>query len=105
MKVLSAPMVSALLALAAALPALAAEQGIVETYKRSCIVCHAAGASGAPRTGADQEWQSLLEQKGIDALVQSVKNGLNAMPPKGLCFECSEAEYKALIEYMAAPQG
>ena len=31
------------------------------------------------------------------------KNGLNAMPPKGMCFDCTDDEYKALIEYMAKP--
>ena len=41
--------------------------------------------------------------KGMDALVEAVENGLNAMPPKGMCFDCSADEYKALIEYMAKP--
>jgi len=37
-------------------------------------------------------------------LVASVEKGLNAMPPKGMCFDCSADEYKALIEYMSAGQ-
>jgi cytochrome c5 len=41
--------------------------------------------------------------KGMDAMVLSVSNGLNAMPPKGMCYDCSADEYMALIEYMAAP--
>jgi cytochrome c5 len=41
--------------------------------------------------------------KGMDVLVQSVNNGLNAMPPKGMCFDCTDDDYKALIEYMAKP--
>jgi cytochrome c5 len=41
--------------------------------------------------------------KGMDALVASVNTGLNAMPPKGMCFDCTDDDYKALIEYMAAP--
>jgi cytochrome c5 len=28
---------------------------------------------------------------------------MNAMPPKGMCFDCTDEEYQALIEYMAAP--
>jgi len=36
-------------------------------------------------------------------LLQSVNNGLNAMPPKGMCFDCSEADYRALIGYMSTP--
>jgi cytochrome c5 len=42
-------------------------------------------------------------EKGMDALVQSVENGLNAMPPKGMCFDCSSEDYQALIEFMSKP--
>ena len=42
--------------------------------------------------------------KGTDALVASVVNGMNAMPPKGMCFDCSNEDFKALIEYMATPK-
>lgn len=87
------------------LPALAADQRIVDSYKRTCMVCHAAGAAGAPKTGATERWQGLLDNKGMDALVQSVRNGLNAMPPTGMCFDCSDEDYKALIEYMMSPGG
>jgi cytochrome c5 len=41
--------------------------------------------------------------KGMPALVASVKKGLNAMPPTGMCSTCTDEEYTALIEFMAAP--
>ena len=47
-----------------------------------------------------KDWQPRME-KGMETLVKSVTEGLNAMPPKGMCFDCSEQDYKALIEYMA----
>ncbi len=93
-----------LLAMGTIVPAMAAEQRIVDSYKRSCIVCHAGGALNAPKTGAVEQWQALIDKKGMDALVQSVRNGLNAMPPKGMCFDCSDQDYKSLIEYMMLPQ-
>jgi cytochrome c5 len=34
--------------------------------------------------------------------MESVKNGLNAMPPTGLCSDCTNEEYQALINYMAS---
>jgi len=71
-----------------------------ELYGKSCAVCHAAGAAGAPKTGVASEWEPRLA-KGMDTLVASVQNGLNAMPPKGMCFDCSAENYRALIEYMA----
>ena len=71
-------------------------------YNKSCAVCHATGAADAPKTGDAATWEPRLA-KGMDVLVQSVSNGLNAMPPKGMCFDCSDEEYAALIEYMATP--
>jgi len=73
-----------------------------EKYQRSCFACHFSGAAGAPKTGDAAAWQPRLE-KGMDTLVQSVKTGLNAMPPTGSCADCTDDEYKALIEYMSAP--
>ena len=71
-------------------------------YDKSCKVCHATGAAGAPMTGDAAAWAPRLA-KGMDALLASVHNGLNAMPPKGMCFDCTDADYTALIEYMRAP--
>lgn len=83
------------------LAAQAADQAIVDRYNKTCVVCHAAGAAGAPKTGNAAEWESRMA-KGMDTLVQNVDKGLNAMPPKGMCMDCSGEEFKALIEYMAA---
>ena len=75
---------------------------VTDKYNKSCAVCHASGAANAPKTGDAAAWEPRLA-KGMDAMVQSVANGLNAMPPKGMCFDCSDEDYKALIEYMAKP--
>ena len=39
----------------------------------------------------------------MEALVASVDKGLNAMPPKGMCFDCTPEEVQALIEFMSKP--
>lgn len=70
-------------------------------YNKSCVACHASGAAGAPRTGVAADWQPRLS-KGLDVLVQNSIKGVNAMPPKGMCFDCTEADMKALIEFMSA---
>lgn len=75
----------------------------MEKYNKACAVCHAAGVAGAPMTGDAAAWEPRLA-KGMDTLMASVKNGLNAMPPKGMCFDCSDEDYAALIEYMSAPK-
>ena len=49
-------------------------------YDKSCKVCHASGAAGAPKSGDVAAWEPRMA-KGMDAMVLSVSNGLNAMPP------------------------
>ncbi|MGD2007150.1 MAG: c-type cytochrome [Cellvibrionales bacterium] len=84
-----------------ALPVLAEPN--MEKYNRSCAACHAGGVAGAPKTHDVAAWEARLA-KGMDALLSSVKNGLNAMPPTGLCADCSDEEYKELINYMASAE-
>ena len=72
-------------------------------YAVSCGACHSVGVAGAPVTGNKEDWETRMN-KGMDALVASSRNGLNAMPPGGLCNECSDQEYVALITYMATPK-
>jgi cytochrome c5 len=99
-------MSKAILVLALALfstTALSANQAVVDNYNRSCIACHSSGAAGAPKTGVEADWAPRME-KGMDALVASVVNGMNAMPPKGMCFDCSNEDFKALIQHMTAPK-
>ena len=74
----------------------------MDKYNKSCAVCHNSGAANAPKTGDAEAWAPRMA-KGMDTLVSSVSTGLNAMPPKGMCFDCSDEDYAALIEYMASP--
>lgn len=84
--------------------AMAADQATAPAnYQATCAVCHASGAGNAPRTGS-ADWQVRMA-KGMDTLVGSVKTGFGGkMPPKGMCFNCSDEELKQLIQYMASPQ-
>ncbi len=71
-----------------------------EIYEKTCKACHDIGAAGAPKTGDAEAWKPRLE-KGEEALLKSVANGLNAMPPKGMCYDCTTDEYKALIKFLS----
>ena len=68
-------------------------------YEASCQACHVAGVAGAPKLGDKDAWAPRLA-KGNDAMLASVLNGLNAMPPKGGCMSCSEEELRAAMEYI-----
>ncbi len=81
----------------------AADQAVIDRYNKTCGICHNSGTAGAPKTGDVAAWKPRLD-KGMDTLVTSVEKGINAMPPKGMCFDCSSDEFKALIEYMATPK-
>lgn len=75
----------------------------MEKYNKSCAVCHAAGVAGAPTAFDEAAWAPRME-KGMDTLLASIRNGLNAMPPMGMCFDCTDDEYRELITYMATAQ-
>jgi cytochrome c5 len=72
-----------------------------ELYNKACIACHASGAAGAPKTGDKAAWTPRLA-KGMDTLLTHAKDGFNAMPPKGMCMDCTDAEFKAIIQFMSA---
>jgi len=76
----------------------AVDPKIKAKYDKSCTFCHATGAAGAPKTGDAAAWKPRIA-KGPDALLKSVKNGFNAMPAKGMCNDCTDADFKALIQY------
>ncbi len=69
-------------------------------YDTKCATCHASGAAGAPRFGDTGAWAPRIG-KGMDVLYTSAISGLAGMPAKGLCFDCSDDELKAAVDYMA----
>jgi cytochrome c5 len=81
----------------AAAPAFDAEAA----YMASCNACHAAGVANAPKLGDKTAWDARLE-KGMDALMVNVMNGINAMPAKGLCMTCTQENLQDIVNYMVA---
>lgn len=70
-----------------------------KTYETYCVVCHGSGVAGAPKKGDDAAWKKRLDEGWAVVLARAMK-GYNAMPPKGTCGTCSEADLKAAIEFM-----
>lgn len=70
-----------------------------QVYNGACAGCHAAGVAGAPKFADKAAWAPRLKQ-GADVLWGSLTNGKNAMPPKGMCMDCSEDELKAVLAYI-----
>lgn len=75
-----------------------------QVYNASCLACHSVGVAGAPKLGDNAAWAGRAS-KGIDALLSTAISGINAMPPKGTCADCSDEELKAAIEYILSQSG
>ena len=97
----SAPEPEPAAAVAAADVAAAEPKSGETVYNSNCLACHATGAAGAPKLGDAAAWAARISA-GMESLLANVINGLNAMPPKGLCMTCSDDELKAAVEYMVA---
>ncbi|WP_439860498.1 c-type cytochrome [Pseudomonas sp. MBLB4136] len=67
---------------------------------KHCGACHSAGVLGAPKIGDTAAWQARASN-GVDGLLANAIAGINAMPPKGTCGDCSDDELRAAIEKMS----
>ncbi|MGH8505838.1 MAG: c-type cytochrome [Stenotrophobium sp.] len=72
----------------------------LKLYSTTCQTCHSRPASGAPQLGDSVAWAPRLAQ-GKDALLDHVVNGYKSMPPMGMCMQCNEDDFTALVEYMS----
>lgn len=80
--------------------AMPGDAALAQIYDTSCKLCHANPAAGAPLTGNAAAWGPRLAQ-GADTLLDHTLNGYNGMPPMGLCVQCSEEQFLALISFMS----
>ena len=70
-----------------------------QVYGGACAACHDSGAAGAPRKGDTSAWATRIPQ-GMDTLTQHTVDGYGAMPPMGMCMDCSEDEIRAAVEFI-----
>lgn len=68
-------------------------------YTSVCSICHATGAAGAPQPGTAAMTDRVA--KGMDVLMQSALNGLNAMPARGGRPDLSDEQVQVVVEYMS----
>lgn len=64
-----------------------------------CANCHATRPLielGAPKIGQASDWEPRLKA-GLELLFQQADAGINAMPARGGCFECSDEQLKLAI--------
>lgn len=78
-------------------PALTDRQ--TQMWLRSCAFCHIDGNAGAPVIGVPEQW-AAAQAKTEEALIKSVLDGINDMPPLGYCMACEREDFAALINFM-----
>lgn len=71
-----------------------------EIYERFCSVCHRDGLAGAPKLHNQKDWQVRIKKRSLEDLLASAIKGVNAMPAKGTCIQCSDKELKDAIQFM-----
>lgn len=91
---------------AAAGPATAAAGGAARSGEdvvgKFCNACHGTGLLNSPKVGDSAAWQAHADKAGgLDGLLKHAISGINAMPPKGTCGDCSDDELMAAIKHMS----
>ncbi len=72
-----------------------------QVYDGKCQACHSTGAGGAPKIDDKAAWEPRVAL-GMDTLVQHAIHGINAMPPRGTCGECSDEQIEEAVKYMVS---
>ena len=69
---------------------------------KHCNACHATGVLDAPKIGDTAAWKKRAdEQGGLDGILAKAISGINAMPPKGTCADCTDEELREAIQKMS----
>ncbi|WP_313738433.1 c-type cytochrome [Pseudomonas sp.] len=77
-------------------------KNIDEVITKHCNACHGPGLLGAPKIGDTAAWKERADhQGGLDGILAKAITGLNAMPPRGTCADCSDDELKQAIQKMS----
>lgn len=67
-----------------------------------CSACHATGVLDAPKIGDTAAWKERADhQGGLDGILAKAISGINAMPPKGTCADCTDDELREAIQKMS----
>lgn len=89
-------------AAAATASAGAAARSADDIVAKHCNACHGTGLLNAPKVGDSADWKARADAKGgLDGILATAISGINAMPPKGTCSDCSDDELKAAIKVMS----
>ena len=75
-----------------------------QVYQQVCAGCHASGVANAPRYGAQEDWEELIEE-GQEVLTAHGWVGIRGMPPRGGRPDLPLEQFAAAVAYMARSAG
>ena len=85
-------------------PAMAENTQGKSVFNKTCALCHAVGAAGAPKPGDQADWGPRIAQ-GKDVLYKHAMEGFTGakgvMPARGGNAKLTDDEVKAGVDYMA----
>lgn len=80
-----------------------AESSGEQIFVTSCAGCHSGGfkgwMTGAPAIGDKDAWKPLAE-KGVEAMTMFSIKGVNKMPARGGCQQCTDEQIRNTVQYM-----
>jgi len=77
-------------------------EDIVNALCKNCHMAPVAASVKSPELGNKEQWAPRIA-KGMDAMYDVAINGSKvnpAMPPRGTCTDCSDADLKAAVDHM-----
>lgn len=90
---------------AAPAEAVAVDLAPQDIYQNSCMACHAAGVSGAPRSGEADDWAPRLGEIGFEAMVDNAITGIGVMPPRGGNPNLTDEQVEETVRFMLEEAG
>ncbi|KEA64102.1 Cytochrome c5 [Marinobacterium lacunae] len=75
----------------------------IKLFQVNCAQCHVSGLPSIPAMGRPEDWVSR-NQRGEDALLANVVQGLGGMPPSGYCSACSETDLRVLVRLVSGTE-
>jgi glucose/arabinose dehydrogenase len=70
-----------------------------EVYQLTCQSCHSNNAVDAPQFGSSNDWKERIEKGNITLKVNAIQ-GINNMPAKGHCTDCTNWELGIAVDYI-----
>lgn len=71
------------------------------TYNQYCAMCHNTGMAGAPRREDADHWTARVGEVGLSGIINNAINGINAMPPRGMCATCTDEQIGEVVQFLS----